>query len=382
MGADIAELGTLGPAHNVGEGAGVYLEQVRDFHFAASLSSFFIKRMAVPASSSEPNRANTLGTLLPGGKVNRYTFPSSYSEPTFRVSLFGKKGSISGALSSLGRLAPEDRKAAGAEINAAKERVANALDQRRILLEEQTLARRLEAELIDVSLPAPAAALESGRIHPSEHRAPAVTADEQPAPDKDGDEIGDARAEAPGQETSPDSENQQENRPAADKEPEDTTEEKLKSRATDQRNARRLAMDQHVRDDAVFALTGGTVQAGNVFLNNTIGLIDAGGHRSAAHSGAVASGPVGDGTLRAVSATFVKPPDYPRILGKLRECSVILLRAEPGWGRTTTALHLLHTADTGDHGRRAGGQLGGGSGEALAVADGEQVCSELVYLVE
>ena len=46
------------------------------------------------------------------------------------------------------------------------------------------------------------------------------------------------------------------------------------------------------------------------------------------------------------------------------------------------ALHLLHAADPADHGRRRGGQLGGAAGEALAVADGEQVGAELVDLVE
>ena len=44
------------------------------------------------------------------------------------------------------------------------------------------------------------------------------------------------------------------------------------------------------------------------------------------------------------------------------------------------ALHLLHTADTADHARRRGGQFGGAAGEALAVADGEQVGAELVDL--
>ena len=41
---------------------------------------------------------------------------------------------------------------------------------------------------------------------------------------------------------------------------------------------------------------------------------------------------------------------------------------------------LLHAADTADHARRGGGQLGGAAGEALAVADGEQVGAELVDL--
>src|SRR5437764_9877186 len=44
------------------------------------------------------------------------------------------------------------------------------------------------------------------------------------------------------------------------------------------------------------------------------------------------------------------------------------------------ALHVLHTADPADHGRRAGGQFGGAAGEALPIADGEQVGAELVDL--
>src|SRR5437764_8634414 len=40
------------------------------------------------------------------------------------------------------------------------------------------------------------------------------------------------------------------------------------------------------------------------------------------------------------------------------------------------ALHVLHTADAADHGRRACGQFGGAAGEALTIADGEQVGAE------
>jgi hypothetical protein len=45
-------------------------------------------------------------------------------------------------------------------------------------------------------------------------------------------------------------------------------------------------------------------------------------------------------------------------------------------------LHLLDTADAADHGRRRGRQLRGAAGDALPVADGEQVGAELVDLVE
>ena len=64
-----------------------------------------------------------------------------------------------------------------------------------------------------------------------------------------------------------------------------------------------------------------------------------------------------------------------------------------GWGDVRVAvgvdatdrpggLHLLNTADTADHGRRGSRQLDGVAGEALPVADGEQVGAELVDLVE
>ncbi|KGI78690.1 phenylalanine--tRNA ligase subunit alpha [Oleiagrimonas soli] len=70
-----------------------------------------------------------------------------------RVSLLGKSGSITAQLKTLGKLAPEERKAAGAAINQAKVRVGEALDARRDALQEAALAQRLASERIDVTLP-------------------------------------------------------------------------------------------------------------------------------------------------------------------------------------------------------------------------------------
>ncbi len=83
-----------------------------------------------------------------------------------RVGALGKKGSISALLATLGKMAPEERKTEGAKINALKDRVAEALAARRAVLEAQALAARLDAETLDVTLPARPSALERGRMHP------------------------------------------------------------------------------------------------------------------------------------------------------------------------------------------------------------------------
>ena len=51
-----------------------------------------------------------------------------------RVAALGKKGSISALLATLGRMSPDERKSAGAQINALKDKVSVALTARRGLL--------------------------------------------------------------------------------------------------------------------------------------------------------------------------------------------------------------------------------------------------------
>ncbi|HWR95911.1 MAG TPA: phenylalanine--tRNA ligase subunit alpha [Arenimonas sp.] len=70
-----------------------------------------------------------------------------------RVSLLGKTGLITVQLKQLGALAPEQRKAAGEQINRSKESVAAALADRKSALEQVALAQRLASERIDVTLP-------------------------------------------------------------------------------------------------------------------------------------------------------------------------------------------------------------------------------------
>ena len=81
-----------------------------------------------------------------------------------RVNYLGKKGEITGLLKTLGTLAPEERKEAGAVINQAKTQVQNAINEKRELLTQQALEKKLAAETIDVTLPG--RVMPVGGVHP------------------------------------------------------------------------------------------------------------------------------------------------------------------------------------------------------------------------
>ncbi len=81
-----------------------------------------------------------------------------------RVEYFGKKGSITELLKSLGAMDAEARKVAGAQINDAKQQVQDALNAKRDALQAQVLAQKLASEQIDVTLPG--RSIEQGGLHP------------------------------------------------------------------------------------------------------------------------------------------------------------------------------------------------------------------------
>ena len=93
-----------------------------------------------------------------------------------RVNALGKKGSISALLATLGKMSPDERKSAGAAINALKDEVTQALAARRAVLKAAALEARLKAEALDVTLPVRAAGIETGRIHPISQVMDEVTA--------------------------------------------------------------------------------------------------------------------------------------------------------------------------------------------------------------
>ena len=81
-----------------------------------------------------------------------------------RVKYLGKKGELTGLLKGLGKLSPEARPAAGAEINSAKEALQEVIFACKADLDNAAIDAQLASETIDVSLPGRNADI--GALHP------------------------------------------------------------------------------------------------------------------------------------------------------------------------------------------------------------------------
>ena len=76
----------------------------------------------------------------------------------------GKTGEISLLMKTLGTLSAEERPAAGARINVAKQQIEDALNARRDAIKAQALEAQLAQEALDVTLPG--RGLGVGGLHP------------------------------------------------------------------------------------------------------------------------------------------------------------------------------------------------------------------------
>lgn len=81
-----------------------------------------------------------------------------------RVNYLGKKSRITELSKTLGSLPEDERKVLGGQLHEAREAINNALSVRRDSLQAAALAKRLEAERIDVSLPGRGQPV--GSLHP------------------------------------------------------------------------------------------------------------------------------------------------------------------------------------------------------------------------
>ncbi|MDZ4322687.1 MAG: phenylalanine--tRNA ligase subunit alpha [Alphaproteobacteria bacterium] len=84
-----------------------------------------------------------------------------------RVKALGKKGDLTLLMKDLGQKTPEERRTLGAELNALKEVLTTALEERKEILEEDSLKERLASETLDVTLPPRPRT--TGNIHPLSH---------------------------------------------------------------------------------------------------------------------------------------------------------------------------------------------------------------------
>ena len=81
-----------------------------------------------------------------------------------RVAALGKKGEISALMSGLGKMEPDQRRAAGAMLNVLKDEIDAALRAKKAALGDATLNDRLRSEWLDVTLPGRPRRV--GTIHP------------------------------------------------------------------------------------------------------------------------------------------------------------------------------------------------------------------------
>jgi len=81
-----------------------------------------------------------------------------------RVQYLGKKGELTQQLKNLGKLSADERPAAGAKINEAKQQVQDAITVKRTMMAAEALSAKLAVESIDVTLPGRGQDL--GGLHP------------------------------------------------------------------------------------------------------------------------------------------------------------------------------------------------------------------------
>lgn len=107
---------------------------------------------------------NDLSQLIDAARADFAAAQQPAALENAKARYLGKTGAITERMKGLAQLAPEEKRARGAEINAAKQAIEALLAERRDALAQAELAQRLAAESIDVTLPGRVAGM--GGIHP------------------------------------------------------------------------------------------------------------------------------------------------------------------------------------------------------------------------
>jgi phenylalanyl-tRNA synthetase alpha chain len=81
-----------------------------------------------------------------------------------RVDALGRKGALAQVSSGMGKLAPDEKSRIGKLLNAAKQTLESAYDVQKRQFEKAALCARLDAEWVDLTLPAPGP--RRGHLHP------------------------------------------------------------------------------------------------------------------------------------------------------------------------------------------------------------------------
>ena len=103
---------------------------------------------------------------LESGALARIQSAASAEElEAVRVAAFGRKeGAFNQFAKEMGKLPPEERRQIGMLLNAARQKVEEALDRRKQQFSQAALESRLDSEWVDLTLPAPGP--RRGHLHP------------------------------------------------------------------------------------------------------------------------------------------------------------------------------------------------------------------------
>ena len=107
---------------------------------------------------------NDLDSLVQQARADFAAAADSTALDVAKSRFLGKSGAVTQQLKSLGQLAADERRTAGARINAAKSEIEALLEARREALRDALLAAQLAAESLDVTLPGRGA--DKGGLHP------------------------------------------------------------------------------------------------------------------------------------------------------------------------------------------------------------------------
>ncbi|WP_043616940.1 phenylalanine--tRNA ligase subunit alpha [Chromobacterium violaceum] len=107
---------------------------------------------------------NNVDAILQAGQAAVAAAADLIELEQVKARFLGKSGELTELLKQLGKLAPEERKAAGATINQAKQAFEAAHNDKRDALNRAKLEAQLAAEALDVTLPGRGSA--GGGLHP------------------------------------------------------------------------------------------------------------------------------------------------------------------------------------------------------------------------
>jgi phenylalanyl-tRNA synthetase alpha chain len=96
---------------------------------------------------------NDLAPLVDAARTEFAQAPTPADLENAKARYLGKAGRITEQLKALGALPPDEKKARGAQINAAKTQIESLLTARRDALAQAELDAQLKAEALDVTLP-------------------------------------------------------------------------------------------------------------------------------------------------------------------------------------------------------------------------------------